>query len=214
MNDEKSLAFKAFHEEFFGRSSYLQWHDGVDLTVLKPLRGKERVEVEEMLIEDLLAGGMWAARGLGELRSAKSLPHLKVIAKKGLGSEAIWAAEAIEKIEGTGTFVRVIIDNLSNAGNWGTRINAAMVLRAFPRDDVVEALFTGMLDKDMLVRNHSAESLLAIHGLTPNISKHEDIYRLLVADSSKHGKSAGEQHGEAASMLRALLERGVPIKEK
>lgn len=208
---QRSPAFRAFVAEFFDRSSYEQWHDGVNLSVLHPLSGEERAEAETMLIDSLETGGMWASLGLGALKSVKALPRLKAVAARSCGSDAVHAAVAIESIEGKGEAIPFIIDRLQNAGAWGTRIDAAMALRKYPQADVIDALHEALLDADGLVRHHAAESLLAIHGMAPDIAAHREIFRALVVDKERDGKPPREHHEVARRMLRELLATRPPV---
>ncbi|MBN2153962.1 MAG: hypothetical protein JW839_21070 [Candidatus Lokiarchaeota archaeon] len=207
---EKSAAFEQFKYEFFDRSPYLQWHDGVDASVVSKLVGVERDEAENMLIASAIKGAMHAAAGLAELKSTKGLPFLKQRLEAVSGVERVRIADAIETIEGKGEYVHVVIDVLLHAEAWFDKIEAAIVLRKHPRQDVIDALWEGVIDPDYLVRNHSSESLLAIHGLDPRIAGHKEIFSLICVDKEAGGKAPHEHHVQAAAALKELLRAAKP----
>ncbi len=208
VHEGKSLEFKAFYEEFFKRVPYMQWHDGINASVVNALQGEERDEAEQLLIESLMKGDMWPARGLEIMKSTRSLPCLKERLKVATGSEVVYIAEVIEGIEGRGEYIDVIIDRLLYAGFWSVRIDAAIALRKFKVQRVIDALYQGMLDDDSLVRHHSADSLLAIHGLKPEIADHGETFRLMCVKKEINGKSPREHYEDAVRLLRFELERG------
>ncbi|MFX1450956.1 MAG: HEAT repeat domain-containing protein [Promethearchaeota archaeon] len=202
----RSSAWNRFIYEFFERSAYEQWHDGVNYDVVLYLEGEEREEAEDILIESVKKGDMWPTKGLAALKSKKALSVLKEKIKKSWGSERIRIAEAIETIEGSGQYIPVIIDELLRGPSPYTRLEAAMVLRKFPTPDVINALFEGIMDPDYLVRYHSSDSLLDIHGFEPEVSNFPDIFKLICSDlKSTEGKNPAEIYEQAAEMLKELF---------
>ncbi|MFX0136340.1 MAG: HEAT repeat domain-containing protein [Candidatus Hodarchaeota archaeon] len=194
--------------EFFERSAYEQWHDGVNPGVVLALKGEEHEEAENMLIESIKKGGMWPTKGLAMLKSKKALPTLKNTLKTAPAPANIRIAEAIEDIEGSGEYISVIIEELLTGGSPYDRLEAAMILRKFPTQEAIIALFKGVLDPDYLVRNHSSESLLAIHGFNPEISTHREIFKLICADKeSSGGQNLNELYEKAAEMLKKLFKK-------
>ncbi|NVM02467.1 MAG: HEAT repeat domain-containing protein [Candidatus Helarchaeota archaeon] len=203
---KRSSEWHRFMYEFFERSAYEQWHDGVNPNVVLDLVGEEREEAENMLIESVQKGGMWPTDGLAALKSKKALPILKKKLNNAPPPTNVRIAEAIEEIEGSGEYVSVIIDELLTGGSPYDRLEAAMVLRKFPTQEAIIALFKGVLDPDYLVRNHSSESLLAIHGFEPEISKHREIFKLICADEERSGgQNLVELYEKAAEMLKKLF---------
>ncbi len=219
MPKDRSRAWNRFYYEFFERSAYEQWHDGINPNVVLELKGEERAEAEDLLIKDVKKGGMWPTKALGLLKSKKALQVLKDELKKyAFHVLRIRLAEAIEEIEESGDYVSVIIDELLNDPSEYTRLEAAMVLRKFPRQDVIDALYKGVMDKDYLVRNHASESLLKIHSLNPSISEYKEIFQCICFDKNFEKNYQGKEplkyrgkdydivHAEAVNMLKKLFE--------
>lgn len=206
VGEEKSAAYRYFYREFFETSDYMKWHDGVNTDCVLPLEGEERDEAEQLLIQDLKDGGTWSAGGLAKLKSKKALPVLEDLVEKTLGTRQVRIAVAIEHIKGEGKHVQKIIDVLLSGAHWSHKITAAIQLRNFPREDVVEALYEGMLDPDYLVRHHSIESLLSLHGFNPSITEHDGILELLVKNENTSGnRYPGSYHAEAVRLARELF---------
>ena len=215
---KRSSEWGNFYYEFFGRSAYEQWHDGIDPNVVLALKGEEREEAEKMLIQSAKEGGMWPTKGLAVMKSKKALPVLKNrLAKLNYGVERIRVAEAIVIIEENAENVAIILDELDNNPSPYDRLEAAMVLRKFPRQDVVDALYKAVMDPDYLVRNHASESLLAIHGLPADIASYDEIFIYICYDED-YVKRAGDKldpklkgkdvdivHAQAVKMLKDLF---------
>ncbi|MHA1299158.1 MAG: HEAT repeat domain-containing protein [Candidatus Helarchaeota archaeon] len=218
MPKKRSAAWERFYYEFFGRSGYEQWHDGVDPDVVLDLKGEEREEAEDLLIKSAEKGEMWPTKGLIVLKSKKALPLLKKQLKNlGYGVQRIRVAEAIVSIEENTENVAVLIDELHNNPSPYDRLEAAMVLKNFPRQDVVDALYKAIMDPDFLVRNHAAESLLAIHGISSKIADYDEIFTYICYDE-EFAKEAGDNldpklrgkdydmvHSQAIKMLKDLF---------
>lgn len=77
MAKDRSYAWKNFYNEFFERTPYEQWHDGINANVVLDLQGPERDEAEDLLIKSVEQGEMWPTKGLAKLKSRKALPVLK-----------------------------------------------------------------------------------------------------------------------------------------
>ncbi len=211
---KRSSAWKRFIYEFFERSAYEQWHDGVNPYVVLDLVGEEREEAENILIESVQKGEMWPTEGLAALKSQKALPILKKKLTNAPPPTNIRIALAIEEIEGSGEYVSVIIDELLTGYSPYNRLEAAMKLRKFPTQEVINALFKGVLDPDYLVRNHSSESLLEIHGFEPEISEHREIFKLICADKENSGgQNLPELYEKAAEMLKKLFKNKKGLKK-
>ncbi len=199
-----SQAWKRFVNEFFDRSDYMQWHDGIDASVLLALNTEELIEAEEMLIQSTKKDGMWPTVGLGLIKSKKAIPVLRDKLKSPSSIIRIRVADALEQIEGTGEFIPILIDRLFNAGSEYDRFEAAMDLRKYPTEPVVEALYKGMTDDDYLVRDHSSESLLNIYGLPDDISEYKDIYKYICSEDDIGGPIP-EDYATAVSLMKDLL---------
>ena len=202
---KRSHEWGRFMYQFFDRTPYMMWHDGVDANVVLELKDEELKEAEDLLIESAREDGMWPTRGLAVLKSKKSISMLKEKLSMNPSSIIkIRVAYALEKIEGTGEHVNLLIEELLSAPFWGDRIEAAMLLKEFPSETVRDALYKGMMDPDYLVRNHSGDSLLGIHGLEPEICEHQEIFKNLCADK-KELKNAPELHAKAVELLKEKL---------
>ena len=198
-----------FMDNFFG-DPYMMWHDGIDPTASRGLKGEEREKGEEMLIESMKEGSYWAPMGLREMGSKKAVPVMKEILDESHSRLMIEIAHALNVLEGTTEYLPYIIRVLEHAGFWSSRMDAARMLRNYNTPEVVEALYGSVQDADYLVRNHSSESLLHIHGLPASISEYKKIFQKIIveydAEDEESIKEAQEQYKKAATMLRELIE--------
>ncbi len=202
---KRSNQWDLFMEEYFNKSPYMMWHDGICTGILLGLPEEEKKEAENLLIESVKKDGMWPTQGLIELKSKKAIPVLKQRLKANPSTIIkIRVAFALEKIEETGEYVHFLIEELLNAPFWGDRIEAAMNLRHFPSKETVNALYKAMEDSEYLVRNHASESLLAIHGFVPDISSHSEIFELICADKERNIDPSA-MHVKAIELLNKKL---------
>lgn len=147
--------------EFFDRDNYIMWHEGVNPEVVLELKGEELREAEDLLIDSVKKDGMWPTNGLVVLKSKKAVPVLKEKLRSNLSSVIrIRVAYALEKIDGTGEFIDILIEELLGTHFWGDKIETAMLLKEFPSEKVRDALYKSMVDSEYLVRKHSGDSLL------------------------------------------------------
>ena len=199
-----------FMENFFG-DPYMMWHDGIDPTSVNLLKGAERDQAENMLIESMEQGSYWAPMGLRELRSKKAVPIMKNLLIKATGDLLIEIAIALNVIEDTTEYNSYIIRVLREYGSPYGRLNAARKLRDFSTPEVIKSLFDAVSDTDYLVRNHACESLLAIHGFNPVISEYQDIFKLIIVDAdNRTGRNTGTAaaaYKKAEEMLRIMFEK-------
>jgi hypothetical protein len=203
-----SRDWEYFIDNFFG-DPYMMWHDGIDTKSVLRLEGQEREDAEQMLIEELQQGNYWAAMGLRELKSTKAIPLLKNHLNSSNGKLIIEAAVALNVIEHTTDYTSHIIDVLKRSVAWMHRLDAARVLREFPTPEVLEALYSALLDPEYLVRNHASESILLIYGLEPTIATHSDIFDHIRFDfdstDDESVKASMEHYKEAAELIRTLV---------
>lgn len=205
---KRSNAWYWFYEEFFGRTEYEMWHDGIRPEVVKDLKGEEKAEAEELLLKEAKNGAQWAATALGIMKSKKAVPILKELLEECPHILRIRMADALEQIEENGEYLPILIEELSIAPTPYDRLEAAMNLRKYPTVDVIKALYKGLEDEDYLVRYHSAESLLSIHGLEPDISENEEIFPYICANKEENAHlSREEQSAQAIKLLKQELKQ-------
>jgi len=204
---KKSPNWEIFMNEFFERNSYMQWHDGIDPSVLLQLSKEELAEAEDLLIESVKNGGMWPTVGLATIKSKKAIPVFKEKLKTSKGVLKIRIADALENIEGAGDYIPILIEELRENPSPYDRLKAAMNLGDYSTNIVIEALYDALLDSDYLVRYHSANSLLKIHNMRPdNISKYEKIFQNLIESEEKfQGRDPDEKYTLAANQMKDLL---------
>ncbi len=212
-----SPEWNRFLENYFG-DPYMMWHDGIDEKSVTLLKGEEREQAEDMLIELLEEGSHYGAIGLRELRSTKALPVLETLLKNSTGTLAVEIAVALSLIKSSLDYVPIIINALKESGFWSVRIRAARALRRFPSEEVVAVLFESVAkDREYLVRNHASETILFLHGLQPNISLHKEIFRLMIVESNPKDKSSIEDafrhYQKCADMIRELIKRDGKIRK-
>ena len=202
-----------FMDNFFG-DQYTMWHDGIDPTAARDLLGDEREKGEEMLIKSMKEGSFWAPMGLREMESKKAIPIMKEIIEsydsQSFDRLRIEIAYALNVLEKTAEYVPYIIQVLTNGGSW-SRMVAARMLRRYNTPEVVEALYESVQDEDYLVRNHSSESLLHIHGLPDNLSEYEEIFAEIIMyydrEDKERMKEVREHYKKGAEMLRELIDK-------
>jgi HEAT repeat protein len=194
---------------FFG-DPYTMWHDDIDPTSAKVLKGEEREKGEEMLIESMKEGSFWAPMGLREMGSKKAVPEMKEIIDHSYDRLQLEIAYALNVLEKTIEYVPHIIQILKNSGSWN-RMVAARMLRHYNTPEVVEALFASVEDLDYLVRNHSCESLLTIYGLPASTSEYKEIFADIIfhydLEDEESMKKARKRYKRAAEMLRDLIDK-------
>ncbi|MDF1539310.1 MAG: HEAT repeat domain-containing protein [Candidatus Thorarchaeota archaeon] len=199
-----------FMENFFG-DSYMMWHDGINPAAARYLKGEERDKAEEMLIQSMKDGSYWAPMGLREMRSQAAVPVMKEFLVRVGGRSTIEIAHALNVIEKTTEFIPYILGVLKNAGFWSDRMDAARLLRNYDTLEVIEALYDSISDADYLVRNHTCESLLQIHGLPESISTHKEIFQEITVDYDSNDEAsitnAKEHYRRAAQMLSELIRK-------
>ena len=84
-------------------------------------------------------------------------------------------------------------------GSTSDRGEAAMVLGNYPTQEVIDALFKGIVNPDYHIRYHSANSLLKIHGFKPYISEYKKIFECISSSSNK------ELNAKAVELLKNLF---------
>jgi len=198
-----------FVHEFFERSDYMQWHDGVDPSVVLKLNDEERELAEDLLIESMKENAQWPTRALAMMKSKKAIPTLKEKLKNSWGIIRLRVAFALEKIEENGEYIKYILHELRENASPYDRLEAAMNLREFPTPEVIEALYAGMLDEDYLVRNHSSDSLLGIHGFPPDVYKQKKIFDLIRTEKEK-GKTTSEDYKLAVKLMKEKVKNRKP----
>ncbi len=201
-------------DNYYG-DPYMMWHDGIDETAVRVLKGEERQKAEELLIQSLKEGSHYGAIGLRELRSANALPILKEYLETSTGTLRVEIAIALCLIEQTHEYLPHILDVLKHHPFWSVRYHAAIALRRFPTNEVVESLFTALAkDPDYLVRNHTSETILFLHRLKPSISERKDIFKLIIVEYEKDPDYAMEQYRRASDMLREVVESEGNLKDE
>lgn len=200
-----SPAWNRFMNEFFDRSDYMQWHDGIDPNVVLQLNQEEKTVAEYMLIELMQKDGQWPTRGLGMMKSKKAIPALKEKLENSNGIIRLRVAFALEQIEEDGKYIKYIIHELKENPSPYDRFEAAMNLREFPTEEAIEALFDGMTDKDYLVRYHSSDSILYIYGFNPDVFEQKEIFNEI--RSKKEGKKTRkEDYLKAVKLMTDLVQ--------
>ncbi|MFW9909060.1 MAG: HEAT repeat domain-containing protein [Candidatus Thorarchaeota archaeon] len=187
----------------------MMWHDGIDTSSVKWLKGEEREKAIEMLVQSMKEGSYWAPMGLRELKAISSIPDLKQELQNAGPRALIEIAHALNTIEETSEYMKYILLVLKKGSHWTFRMYAAILLREYNAPEVIEALYDSMLDPDYLVRNHASESLLSIHGLQPSISSHKEIFKEIIVEfdpkDSASFESAKQHYRNAANLLRDTI---------
>ena len=93
-----SQAYNIFEWDFLNANSWEQRKDGVPLNLLDALDASDKKLAEDALIEKLSLRDDWPARGLGHIRSQKSLPKLRELFPHANGTMRAAIALAIWQI--------------------------------------------------------------------------------------------------------------------
>ncbi len=195
-------------DNFFG-NPYMMWHDGINPKSAAYLKGEEREKGIDMLIESMHEGSYWAPMGLREMKATQAIPALKEWLPRSNDRQAIEIAHALNALETTTEYTSIIIKVLRYAAFWSSRMSAAIMLREYNLPEVIDALFDAMLDPDYLVRNHSSESLLHIHGLPASISEYKEIFQEIIVDSDSRAQvstiEAKKHYERSVTLLKEVI---------
>jgi hypothetical protein len=93
-----SQAYNVFQWDFLNANSWALRKDGVPLNLLDALDTSDKQLAEDALIEKLSLQDDWPARGLGHIRSQKSLPKLRELLPHANGTMRAAIALAIWQI--------------------------------------------------------------------------------------------------------------------
>ncbi|MBD3407435.1 MAG: hypothetical protein GF411_15060 [Candidatus Lokiarchaeota archaeon] len=197
-----STNWTIFIQTFF-EDPYMMWREGIDPTIAGKLLEEERKQAEKMLIDSMVEGDPFAVMGLREMHSEQAIPIMKDLLRKSHPLVRIEIAIALNRMENTSKYTSHIIDVLQNGGHWSIRMTAARKIREFRSKMVVGALFNSMFDPEYLVRIHSAESLLYIHGLKPDIQNYPKIAEKI---HTKSGCNNEARFKESIRLLKKLFE--------
>lgn len=156
---ERSKAFEQFIDSFFG-DPYMAWHDGLDTDSLAALEGDERKEAERLLTEALGSGDYRPSVGLRVLGSRASVNKLKEKLGDAVGRARVETAFALWQIAEWPPAVNILIKELKEGQDWGSRIDAARALGNINKPEVVNALLGALEDEEDLVRSNAADSLI------------------------------------------------------
>ena len=94
--------------------------------------------------------------------------------------------------------MEAIIGVLRRDHDWGNRLDAARALREVRTPESEAALWKALDDREMLVRYHSAASLLEMHGIPAGIEKSHPLTIKVMTEEKK-------ERAGAIKELRALL---------
>ena len=182
---------------FFG-DGFSAVHDGLDLRLLKALRGDELAKAENLLLKALPDGR--AIIGLGEIRSQKAAePIRRLLRDQRVATEA---AVALFQITRDTSGADSIINMLKDQRNpWSKRLDAAVALRHFRSEKVANALLDALNDPEKLVRYHASTSLLILYGQmeSNDITTTPEISIRMMRDGER---------AAAAGVLRKLVREG------
>src|SRR5687767_3970850 len=192
-----SSNFARFYESYFG-DPYMAWHDGLDEEALLSLSGEEREEAERLLIEGMKTGDYRPAAGLAALRSPRTAELLRAGLPLVHGRPCVEVGLALWRMEEYRPAMEAIIGVLRRDHDWGNRLDAARALREVRTPESEAALWKALDDREMLVRYHSAASLLEMHGIPAGIEKSHPLTIKVMTEEKK-------ERAGAIKELRALL---------
>lgn len=199
--------YEAWFRRTFG-SGYEVFHDGPDPARIRDLAGEPKAEAERMLRRGLAACSTLAVSAIEGAGWQDLVPDLtRAVA---FPSESAFRAQVILALKALGSrddFSDQLIAVLSS-GSTGARITAAMGARHFSL-----ARFRGPLldrvrqDPSWLVRNHAAESLLALADIYPRELVGHPALMAAVVGKSRNEASLLEGLGLPAPLTMETRER-------
>ena len=199
--------YNAWKISTFGDLRHI-WYDGLPVEAVTSLSGDARSHAVRMLIFGVQNKDEHAAATLSAMGETSGLPDLRTALSTASGNNKVSIALAINHLsreEGSSTMAKELISVLEEQDlHWGTRLKAAMGLRAFKDKESEEALLRAVEGQDdYLVRFHSCESLLVRWGVEPSdISLHPAIFSLICEEDASKDKAEGGR--EAVRLLNQL----------
>jgi HEAT repeat protein len=198
----------------FGDLYYI-WHDGLPIEAVTSLSGDARSHAVRMLMFGVQNKDGHAATALAAMGESSALPDLRTALSTASGEDKVSIAGAINQLsreEDSSHMAKELVSVLeAQALHWGTKINAAMGLRAFKDKESEEALLRAVEEQDQyLVKYHSCGSLLVRWGVEPSdISRHPAIFSL-IRDVREEDtiKDEAERGREAVRLLNQLKNEG------
>ncbi|MBN2002450.1 MAG: HEAT repeat domain-containing protein [Anaerolineae bacterium] len=178
---------QSFFDEFFVDPLYNGQYEPVQ-EAFDHLAPEERDRIEKKLLDALNAGSHEPRvfLGLGGLGSQKAIPRLHKLFSTATDSYLIDVSLALWSIEGNPGVIARIIQVLEQGASDSDRRVAAIALRRFHCQEVVQALQRALSDEDNYVRYEAAESLLSVCDLPPSkIDIRSVTPRLMSTDPTK-----------------------------
>ncbi len=180
----------AWCEQMFG-DPYLVWHEGADFRRLVRTAKSDPATVERMLAAGLRGGDPVAAQSFAVLADAELAPAgseqlLRAAIKRARAQFRVAVAVSLFRLTGDVAWAGEITPVLLRGRSWSARIDAAHALRHFPpQPEVIAALGKAVRDREYLVRNHAANTLL--HYARPSkaidsLHRRPKLFRLVASD--------------------------------
>jgi len=127
MQNMHSKDYERFYESFFGDKTD-SWRDGPDLESLRHLKDEEKLNAEQLLINNVGCGDSWIPMGLVAIKSELAIEKLKAVLDKVDGKELVYVALALWKLIRFKNADQYITKVLYICKSYFDRIDAAIAL--------------------------------------------------------------------------------------
>jgi hypothetical protein len=148
-----------FRKEFLQPSTLVRLQDGVPLRLLDALSPEELKIAEEELINALKPGDDWPFRGLGHIKSKKSLPKLYGWLEKSEKGMKVKIAYVIFQISRDKKMIDIALQEIPKVENEFSLIELLHLLPGFEDDGVLAMLDQFRDDKRYLVAYNATAAM-------------------------------------------------------
>lgn len=208
LEDGGRAAWKAFALKSFYYGDVEAMRGGPDPSSLLELDGEQREAAIDMLIAGLRYDDSIAPLGLRVLHATRAVAELEAWLPSASPAGRVQTALALRVLTDNQEYAAPIIEVLQDSQSWWS-MDAAIALRRFSTPESVEALYQALTDDRFLVRYHSAESLLSVHGLNPpSLDPRSELFQALAAGGRNHPTSEDRQRFATVRPLMQELLQG------
>jgi hypothetical protein len=204
MSEPDPNAWLAWKTATFGDGYHIR-HEGLGVELVTELKGSARSEALHMLRQGLALADVDAVRALAAMNEPADAAAVRAHLERCHGAELVWLCATLHEHHpepALAARIIAVLQAIDPADLTGSgRLEAALVLRAFPGPATEAALLAALADPAYLVRYHASESLLALWRIKPgDIAKHRAIF----ANIRHHGPIEPAAAARARDQLLAL----------
>lgn len=204
--DPGTPAWSEFTESFFDNKKD-SWYSRLNTNALRKLEGNELKLAQKIL---LTSADDSSIIGIRELMLVDGIPKLEKIFRTGTGIRKIMAAHGLilikELCDGDSDYSEALDEIIRTHPDVTTRATAINRLVPVRTERTREVMFSSIEDPDYIVRYLASNALMKFHGLEGNITRFEEIYKLIQTESTLEITDAEKQNfASAGRKLKELL---------